>query len=373
MSSQMHKRTCMIVVFMVVIGIFSRKVMAYTDQSSRPEDMVYVFLEQAFPVLGEERGYSEGVTELVDAVFPWTNASSEGAESSRIIYDVPGVSSSELFSGYPQGEVVTEVMQPKITENIIGQYSKDLIQNFSNLQSLYACDTGEVAKAAEDLDGTTFMSYDFTTDMSSEDPVVLIFHTHGTEGYADCEKYGVIEVGDYLAEILSKQYGINVLHHKELYDEDGINGAYERMNEGISQVLEEYPSIKIAIDLHRDGIGGDGRLATTVNGKETAQVMLVNGLCKRLDANGIMQTTNIAQNPYLTENLAFSFHMKMASDTLYPGWMRNLYLKAYRYSTHMLPKSLLLEVGAEGNTLQEAKNAMEPFAQVLMTVLSGNG
>ena len=74
-------------------------------------------------------------------------------------------------------------------------------------------------------------------------------------------------------------------------------------------------------------------------------------------------------NPNLQDNLAFSFHTKMAADLLYPGYMRQMYLKAYRYSTFMLPKSLLLEVGAEGNTLQEAKDAMEPFADILNRVL----
>ncbi|MFR5072860.1 MAG: stage II sporulation protein P [Bianqueaceae bacterium] len=106
--------------------------------------------------------------------------------------------------------------------------------------------------------------------------------------------------------------------------------------------------------------------------ERNAKVMLVNGLSKLLQDNGD-GVDQLSSQSLLQDNLAFSFHTKMAADLLYPGYMRQMYLKAYRYSTFMLPKSLLLEVGAEGNTLQEAKDAMEPFAEILYTVLTGNG
>lgn len=356
MQTSIRKIICIGIIVCIVIGI-----------SKTP-----VFADSTLADLWKETVPDLGV--VMDTWMPWKqNAKSKtNQEAEPILYDIP-VTIPEMFQGYPKDEIKKEVMQPVVTQNIKGLYSKSIISDFSNLQNLYSYDTGDIIRTPQDLDGERFMEYDFTTNMQKKEPTVLLFHTHGSEGYKDFEKYGVIEVGKYLKQILEEKYGIKVLHHTEIYDAGGVNGAYERMNEGVSQIIEENPSIEVAIDIHRDGIGGDGRLATTINGESTAQVMLVNGLCKLLDSNGVMQTAYIAQNPYLDENLAFSFRIKMASDVMYEGWMRNLYLKAYRYSTHMLPKSLLLEVGAEGNTLQEAKNAMEPMAEVLVTVLSGNG
>jgi stage II sporulation protein P len=76
-------------------------------------------------------------------------------------------------------------------------------------------------------------------------------------------------------------------------------------------------------------------------------------------------------NPYLEDNLAFSFQMQLAAAEYYPDFTRKIYLKGYRYNMHYCPKSLLVEVGAQNNTLEEAKNAMEPLADVLSKVLTG--
>lgn len=282
----------------------------------------------------------------------------------------------DVFKGIPQDDYTTVVDSSAVAPvvaNLKEQYPISALQDFNQLANLYLFDSAEVKRTPEDLNATAFMEKDFTTDLSGAEPKILIFHTHGTEGYADMPKYGILEVGDYLAQILNDKYGIATMHHKAVYDETGVTGAYGRMTKGVQPILDENPSIEIAIDMHRDGIGGDGRLVTTVNGKEIAKVMLVNGLSKLLQDNGEMAPISYLPNPNLQDNLAFSFHTKMASDLLYPGYMRQMYLKAYRYSTFMLPKSLLLEVGAEGNTLQEAKDAMEPFAEILYTVLTGNG
>ena len=110
---------------------------------------------------------------------------------------------------------------------------------------------------------------------------------------------------------------------------------------------------------------------TQLNGKTCAQVMFFNGLC-RLQQNGTTQAISGLENPYLTENLAFSLQMKTAADSLYPNFSRKIYLNAYRFSLHMLPRSTLIEVGAQTNTKEEAKNAMEPLASVLASVLTAS-
>lgn len=120
------------------------------------------------------------------------------------------------------------------------------------------------------------------------------------------------------------------------------------------------------IDLHRDGVAETTRLVTEVNGKQTAQIMFFNGL-SRTTANGDIP---YLANPYLADNLAFSFQMKLAAEEYYPGFARSNYLKGYRYNLHYRPKSLLIEVGAQTNTFEEARNAMEPLADILHRVLT---
>ena len=104
---------------------------------------------------------------------------------------------------------------------------------------------------------------------------------------------------------------------------------------------------------------------TEVNGKQTAKLMFFNGLSKTTAQGNLAYLPN----SYIEDNLAFSFQMQLAAEEYYPGLMRKIYLKGYRYNLHLKPKSILIEVGAQTNTLQEAKNAMEPLADILGKVL----
>lgn len=135
----------------------------------------------------------------------------------------------------------------------------------------------------------------------------------------------------------------------------------------IQKILQEHPSIEVVIDLHRDGVADTTRLAANINGVDMAQVMFFNGLSKTTATGDI----DYLRNPYIEDNLAMSLKMQLAATELYPGFTRKIYLKSYRYNMHLCPKSLLIEVGAQTNTLQEAMNAMDPLAQVLDRVLSG--
>jgi stage II sporulation protein P len=134
----------------------------------------------------------------------------------------------------------------------------------------------------------------------------------------------------------------------------------------VTGILEEYPSIEVLLDLHRDGVSEDVHLVTEVDGKQTAQFMFFNGLSysKR---NGAI---SYLPNPYIGENLGLSLQLKLACEKYYPGVSRKIYLKSLRYNLHLRPKSLLVEAGAQTNTLEEMMNAMEPLAFVLNSVLS---
>lgn len=209
----------------------------------------------------------------------------------------------------------------------------------------------------------------------TEGPQILIYHTHSQEEYADSvagdESTTVIGVGDYLEELLTNVFGYEVIHMKDHFDmADGYlerSKAYNYALPAVEQVLAENPSIQVVIDLHRDGVPEDKHLVTEINGKPTAQIMYFNGLSYTVN-NGALESL---PNPYIADNLAFAFQLSYQGDLYYPGLTRCIYLKGYRYNLHVRPRSILLEVGAQTNTYEEAKNAMEPFSVILNKVLKG--
>jgi stage II sporulation protein P len=215
------------------------------------------------------------------------------------------------------------------------------------------------------------LSKDMKIKQKNDAPQILIYHTHAHEGYIDSRPNNfddtVVGVGDYLAKYLKEKYNYNVIHDTTAYDvkNGAVNRdvAYTNAEDGLAKILAKYPTIEVVVDLHRD----EGASRTVViNGKETAKIMLFNGLCR--DQNGPI---TYLDNPNLQDNLAFSLQMQLKSLDLYPGLFIRNYLKSFRFNMHVRPKCLLVELGTENNTLLSAKNAMEPFAKVLDSVLQG--
>lgn len=237
------------------------------------------------------------------------------------------------------------------------------------LQAFYIVDKGTYVKSGE-LKYETLMEKDMTLKTTPEEPQILIYHTHSQEGFADSVagdlETTVVGVGERLAENL-RAYGYHVYHHKGVYDLVR-DKAYGEALPAIEQLLREYPGIEVVIDLHRDQVASDRKLAVDMQGRKTAQIMFFNGLSRTKDLGDI----GYLQNDNLAWNLAFSFQMQKCADEYYPGWTRKIYLKGYRYNMHLKPKYLLVEMGAQTNTLEEMKNACDPLAHVLHMVLSGN-
>lgn len=231
------------------------------------------------------------------------------------------------------------------------------------------------ATSAEQLNAEQFLAEDFTLDQEAEEPQILIYHSHSQETFIDSregvEEDTIVGVGNYLTKLLTEDYGYNVIHVKEAFDmvdgELDRSAAYDYSGEYVEKVLEEYPSIQVVIDLHRDGVPEDTHLVTKINGKDTAQLMFFNGLSYTVN-NGPVE---YLPNPYIQENLAFSFQMEYQAALYYPDLYRGIYLAGLRYNLHLRPRAVLLEAGAQTNTVQEVKNAMEPFADILHRVLSG--
>ena len=143
--------------------------------------------------------------------------------------------------------------------------------------------------------------------------------------------------------------------------------AYANAEKELPEILEENPEIEVIIDLHRDGVAEGTRLVTDVNGKPTAQLMFFNGL-SRLKSTGEI---DYLKNENRAGNLAFSFQLQVKCNEYYPGFARNIYLKGYRYNMQYRAKSLLVELGAQTNTVEEVYNALEPLAHVISMVLLG--
>ena len=253
-------------------------------------------------------------------------------------------------------------------------YTPEMLKDYNYFVSqFYAIDSTTYADGL--LDADTFYNMDLSMDVTGEEPKILIYHTHSQEAFADSRpgvwQDTVVGLGEILKERLEKDYGVSVLHLTETFDVvDGITDrstAYTYAEERVRQILSENPSIKVVIDLHRDGVPEGTRLVTNVDGKETAQLMFLNGLC-RTTASGPI---GYLQNDYLTENLAFSFKLQLKAAQYYPTLMRRIYLRSYQYNLHILPRSLLVECGAQTNTVEEAQNAMPLLADLLYMVLSG--
>ena len=242
-----------------------------------------------------------------------------------------------------------------------------LVSNFYTVDSVTYINPLEL-KASE------LLGKDLRIDLSTGGSKILIYHTHSQETFADSDNdpsTSIVGIGRYLTEILNNKYKIPTMHHEGVYDL--INGkldrseAYEFAKPEVEQILAENPSIEVVIDLHRDGVADTTHLVTEINGKPTAQIMFFNGL-SRTRVNGDLAGM---ANPYLQDNLAFSLQMKIAAETKYPGFARRNYLRGYKYNMDLMPRMLLIEAGAQTNTVEEMRNAMEVLADLLNSVLTG--
>ena len=229
---------------------------------------------------------------------------------------------------------------------------------------------------AADFDGRRFAEMNLKIKQNGNEPKVLIFHTHMYEAYAGSEQgnlyQGVYGLGEELCRVLGDKYGIAATHHNGRYDlvngSVDVSGAYERMEPEIQKIIDANPNIEVVIDIHRDGVADNIKLESKINGQAVAPIMFVNGMSKIYD-NNTLKPISFLPNPYLSENLAFSFQMQLAANELYPGFARRIYLKPYRYSLNMKPKSLLVEIGAQTNSYAEALRAVEPLADILAKVI----
>lgn len=214
-------------------------------------------------------------------------------------------------------------------------------------------------------------------DLRSEEAAVLILHTHATESYTRQEDedyretsafrtldeaYNMISVGDHLAEML-EEGGITVVHDRQLHDYPSYNGSYSNARKAIKQHLKEMPAPCLILDLHRDASGDNQnqmRTLANVAGKESAQIMFVIGT----GSAGL-------KNPHWEESLSLALKLQVQMERHASGICRNVNLRAQRFNQDLSPGTLLVEVGAAGNTHAEALRAVEVLAQAILDLASG--
>ena len=260
------------------------------------------------------------------------------------------------------------------TREVLGRtISRDLLLQLSDFNYLvneyFTVDGGTVADA-DLLDAASFLSEDLSIVKNPAVPQILIYHTHSQEEFADSVEGDtgttIVGMGNVLADALEAK-GYQVIHDTGVYDlVDGVldrSAAYDYARTAVEELLAQYPTIQVVIDLHRDGVEGQ-KFVTEIDGKPCSKVMFFNGISRNQQGE-----ISYLPNPYIKQNLAFSFQMEFAARQQYPGFTRNIYLKAERFNLHLRPRSVLIEAGTQLNTVEEERNAMEILANLLDEVL----
>lgn len=240
------------------------------------------------------------------------------------------------------------------------------LASFSDPESVevyYAC--------GKDPDIGALLAKPLEWDLHGDDPTVLILHTHSTESYTRAgedyvetsawrtldENYNMLSIGALVGNLLAES-GITVIQDRQLHDYPSYNGSYVDARKSIQAYLEEYPSIRLVLDLHRDAAGdGSGQLRTRakVDGEDSAQLMVVMG-------------TNHEQ---YEENLSLGLKLHAQLESQASGIMRPLQLRGQRFNQDLSAGALLIEVGAAGNTHEEALRAAKELAKAIIALSGG--
>ena len=227
-----------------------------------------------------------------------------------------------------------------------------------------------------EADPAALLQMPLTWDLTDHRPRVLILHSHGSESYENTEnytasgnyrtldtQYNMISLGDQLAMLL-EDAGIEVIHDRTMHDSPSYTDAYNQARKSIQSYLKEYPDICLVLDLHRDALqdknGNQIGYTVDVGGEKAAKVMLVVGT----DKNGL-------KHPNWKENLALAVKLHAQMEKIAPGLCRPISFRAQRFNQDLSTGALIVEVGAAGNTRQEALNSLQPLAQSIIALAHG--
>ncbi len=329
----------------------------------------YIQKNKAIAVFNDS---SEKYTELLDEALP--DGRNSKVNIKEFINKIMGFDTEDGSSIIKNSSAIFEETEQEVVETVDVTpepiIEKDILPTFSQI-----CNSTGIS-----INNAT--GYNVSPDIACGEPLyinpdengpqVLIVHTHTTECYdgdnlvgasdrTTDESKNMIEIGRVIKNVLEEN-GIKCIHDTTVHDYPSYQGAYTREMATIEKNLSEYPSIKIVLDVHRDAFiyqdGSKLKVECDINEESTAKVMIVCGT----DAMGLT-------HPKWYENFKLASKIQNAAQIMYPGMMRPLNLRRERFNMHLTTGSLILEIGANGNTLSQAKSAGEKIAKAIAAVI----
>ena len=341
------------------------------DDSNREFEMPDLIMREFYPVGSLYNGGDDIKTVEAD-VGEYIETKAEKSEQAEETETETGTE-SETGNELTENEQNGGSMEPewdndsKVLEAAAGIIPIEKLMDYNYVLNNFYVVPSVTSLRPQVLDLDKISQVDLRIEKDSTVPQILIFHTHSQEKFADSEENGmsIVNVGDRLVSLLQEQYGYNVIHLTDEFDMAGgvldRSEAYTYANTKLDEVLAQNPSIQVVIDLHRDGVDASKHLVTEIDGKQTARIMLFNGISYTKEQGEI----DYLPNPYITENLAMTYKMYLLGKINYPDLFRCIYISGYRYCLHHVPRSMLIEAGAQTNTYEEVYNAMEPLARLI--------
>ena len=270
------------------------------------------------------------------------------------------------FSPRPTESVTpTEETMPTPTEPMLPVFSADDADALTiNSSFSYSADL------------PALLTQPLTWDLTGDEPTVLIVHSHGTESFAPTGEYqevspyhtldnghNMISIGTHIADILESG-GISVIHDTAIHDNPSYNASYTNSRKSVEAYLAQYPSIRLVLDLHRDSIedekGNQVVQSVFAQGTTLAPLMLVVGT----DYGGL-------DHPQWRENLSLALKLQTQLEGICPGICRNINLRSQRFNQDLSHGALLVEIGASGNSRQEALRSAKILAEGIISLARG--
>lgn len=286
------------------------------------------------------------------------------------------VKTNNFIQPKPSKEVIDAIPYPESLNDHDGDIEEFHYGTYDGGQYINLDDGGQIRNCTYLSNDLVYNEckndYDFEIDTESDEPQILIYHTHATESFELTERdfydktfsskttdptKSIIAVGDEICKQL-EEAGVPYIHDTLVHDYPSYTGAYQSSRATVQELLKKYPSIKIALDIHRDGIERqDGtRLSPVVeiDGKKAAQIMIING-CD----DGTMNM------PDYLKNLHFASNLQSKLETSYNGLTRPILFDYRFYNQDLTTGSLLIEVGSHGNSLEQVKYSGELIGKTL--------
>ncbi len=335
-----------------------------------------------FRLTGSEKIVEMCVSLLIPSATPESTLTLEAKKTLRSIFS----SDSDKNNSESTVEINSLAYVPEDIQKLMSSFSDSGEVGGKIVPVTYGSDSANTKSGNILVKNTTGRSLDIASELKQSPALikaeeneisVLIFHTHTTECYqtTDSDTYSknfssrnedenqnMIRVGEEIAAQLEKA-GIGVVHDKEIHDRR-YTGAYDRSGESIDRYLEKYPTIQVVLDVHRDAIQTSEstkvKPVTTIGGKKAAQIMIITGC----------ESGDITDFPNWQDNLHFALQIQKTAEEMYPTLMRPLFFCNRKYNMYKSKCSVLLEMGSDGNTLDEAAYSGRLIGHVLGTMLN---